>query len=149
MATSVHEWRMLVIDWSTGASMKPMLPLGIIGLLATAAPVFAVEDQAGPAVAQVPQGSESLSGQSFIPSSPTNPFARVFRAQDLTEQERLRLAAELLRARTPNTEVICGLTVRHVGERDDPRIIVPRHDQQVDAKIRRIAPDVCRKERKP
>ena len=129
--------------------MNLMLPFGIIGLVATSAPVFAAEDQAGPAVAQVAQGSESLPSQSFIPSSPTNPFARVFRAQDLTEQERLRLAAELLRTRTPDTEVICGLTVRQVDERDDPRIIVPRHEQQVDAKIRRIAPDVCRKERKP
>lgn len=119
----------------------------VIGLLVTATPAFGATDQVRPTERPDPQLGAPAPNQSIIPTSPKRPFARVFRASDLTEQEKLRakLLAELRRADTQHTEVICGLTVRYVDERSDPRIIMPRRDEDVDAKIRRIAPQVCRR----
>lgn len=128
--------------------MNLRLALAVIGLLGAAGSPLSAADQSRPADTDVTQGVGSLSRQPLIPSSSQNPYARLFRPQDVTEQQQLRarIAAELLRADLSRTEVICGLTLRYVDERKDPRIIVPRQDHQVDAKIRRIAPDICRKE---
>jgi hypothetical protein len=119
----------------------------IIGLLPTPTPAFASNDQpqaADPPIAQVSAPAPNLS---ITPTSPKSPFAGVFRPADTMERQKLRakLVAELLRADAPETEVICGLTVRHVDERSDPRIIVRRRDRTVDAKIRRILPQACRR----
>jgi hypothetical protein len=128
--------------------MKLMLPLAVIGLLVAAGVAFAADEQAGPADTGLTRGAESLPSRSLIPDTVKKPYARLFGAQDLTDQEKLRarVAAELLRADPSRTDVICGLTMRYVDERNDPRIIVHQQDQTVDAKIRRIVPDVCRKE---
>jgi hypothetical protein len=114
--------------------MNLRLALAVVGLLGAAGSPLSADDQSRAANTEVTQGA--------------GPYARLFRAQDVTEQQQLRarIARELLRADPSRTEVICGLTVRYVDERNDPRIIVPRQDHQVDAKIRRIAPEICRKE---
>ncbi|PYR91942.1 MAG: hypothetical protein DMF84_15275 [Acidobacteria bacterium] len=126
--------------------MNRKLSLGVIGLLTTATLAFGATDQVRPADPQDTQLPAPAPNQSTIPRSPRKSFARVFPAPDIAEQQRLRakLAEELLRADRSDIEVICGLTIRHVDERIDPRIIVPHNDQAVDAKIKRIAPQVCR-----
>ncbi len=126
--------------------MTVILPLGLVCLLAIAVPGFAADDQGQGPAAQSAQPAASKPTPSLIPSS-RNLF-RVFRAPASpgAENRPANAAAEFLRAEPQDVEVICGLTVRHVDERNDPRIIIPRRDDHVDARIRRIAPEVCRQE---
>jgi hypothetical protein len=141
--------------------MRPMLLFGVIGLLVTGSAFAAVQNErrfgaAGSASTtgdpvraadtQVTQLRAPVFNPSITSKSPKNPFAAVLRPSDTTDQDKLRalIAAELRRrADTSQTEVICGLTVRYVDERQDPRIRVTLPDPDVEAKIRRITPDVC------
>jgi hypothetical protein len=141
--------------------MKLTLLFCVVGVLATGSAFAAAQDHqpfgaagfgsttGGPVRAadtQVTQLSAPVFNPLITPKSPKNPFTAVLRASDATEQDKLRAlaAAELRRrANTPQTDVICGLTVRYVDESQDPRIRVTLPDPGVEAKIRRITPDVC------
>jgi hypothetical protein len=124
--------------------MKVIMSLGCTALLQFANPAFA--QQPG----QVADRQEALLDaspaiQSNAPDPVKKPYARLFRAPDITKQldPQSPSIAEARRSEPPNPEIICGLKVWRVDHSLDPRIIVPIPEPRVDAKIRRITPEVC------
>jgi hypothetical protein len=130
--------------------MNLILPFGLVSLFAIAVPGFAADDQGQDPAAHTAQPGAFKPTPSFIRSS-RSLCDHVFRAPALpgAENRPANAAAEFLRAEPQDVELICGLTVRHVDERNDPRIIIRRREDHVDARIRRIAPEVCRNEPRP
>lgn len=124
----------------------PTMSFALVGLLATATQVFG--ENPGQRSTDTPnprlRALEAIQS-SEAAGSAKNPYARLFRAPDIAKQ--LEPGSESAeqdgRKRPTPPEVICGLLVSRVDASQDPRIIVPVPEPRVEAKIRRITPEVC------
>jgi len=120
--------------------MKLVMSLGCIALLSTPAPVVA--QNSADAAARIGRAGTF---QPPAPKSAKNAFARVFRAPDTTKSlgSQPSSAAQPTQPQRLTPEIICGLKVWRVDESHDPRMIAHVPEPRVDAKIKRITPEVC------
>lgn len=123
--------------------MRVIISLGCLALLRLATPAFAQQPGQSADQREAPPAA-SPANQSNAAETVKKPFARLFRAPDLTKQlDPQSPSTEPRRSGAPNPEIICGLQVWRVDESKDPRIIAPMAQPRVDAKIKRITPGVC------
>jgi hypothetical protein len=125
--------------------MKVIISLGCLALFQLATPAFAQQPGQSADQREAPPAA-SPAIQSNAAETVKKPFARLFRAPDITREldPQRQSALEATGSPAPNPEIICGLKVWRVDESKDPRIIAPMPERRVEAKIRRITPDVCR-----
>ena len=124
----------------TAVALTPVLVAAFAGQPALRGGVLVVPSQTQQSAPPAPdRAPASQLSQDSPPTKETkDPYARLF-----TELSAARQAVSTQGA--GNTKVLCGLTLVEVDPNIDPKIIVPAKPSDVDHKIRRISPTVCRK----